>query len=608
MDEDVLSARSQQTGLGERIRRSLFAWSAIALLTVGLAVTGVALIPMYHHVESLLEQEIFAVMAGKTAMVEDFIQENREIALQFGARTSLRRTLKNMADGGNPAGNARHLLTESLMDAVSHEKGVDGAVVVSPEGRVLAHVGRIIPPTLFSGRQADAINADVEIRPIRSHGDAFLILRTPILDRQDRHVGDLVLINSFRRLRERLARRHDEGRAGQTFLGHLSDGTVFPLVETDESGGLALPSPQAWLPLLRKGAAGEQSIVRFDLLGGQLDVTAFTPIRGTDWVLCYRKSEADLMKDLRTTTERVLWTVAGVVAVAMLFLFLLARPLSGRLVLAAQDLEREIRERTEELARRNEQLAAYARQSHEQMEHLEQLNSELEAFTRAAAHDLRAPLNNMRMAAQLLASERSQGDDYDTAKALVRNIDRMNDLIVSLMDFARAGREALKPQTVNVSKEAAAIFDELREVDSTREVDIRIEEDIVVHADPHLLGVALRNLLQNAWKYTRDADNARIEVKRANEEGWFGFEVCDNGAGFDMMHVERLFQPFERLHGGEFEGTGIGLSTVKRIIDRHGGHIEAQGESGKGATFRIFLPPVDFNAEESAADEEEGTV
>lgn len=167
----------------------------------------------------------------------------------------------------------------------------------------------------------------------------------------------------------------------------------------------------------------------------------------------------------------------------------------------------------------------------------------------------------------------------------------MDRLIDDLLELSRTTTSVMAIDLCDVSAMAHELVHELRTSQPEREVDVVIEPGLQVHADAGLLRVALQNLLGNAWKYTSAQPRARIEVGTMPHDGRAAYFVRDNGAGFDMALAERLFEPFQRFHGAhEFEGTGIGLATVRRIIRRHGGEIWAEGQVNGGATFTFTLP------------------
>jgi signal transduction histidine kinase len=168
----------------------------------------------------------------------------------------------------------------------------------------------------------------------------------------------------------------------------------------------------------------------------------------------------------------------------------------------------------------------------------------------------------------------------------------MGRLIDDLLKLSRTSRSELRREQADLSEMARGIVAELRAAEPDRDVTIVVEEGMTAPGDRVLLGSVLQNLLSNAWKFTSKTPDARIEVRSGpQQDGQLTFRIRDNGAGFDMRHASRLFGAFERLHSSaEFEGTGIGLATVHRIVRRHGGDVRAEGEPGKGATFTITLP------------------
>ena len=169
-------------------------------------------------------------------------------------------------------------------------------------------------------------------------------------------------------------------------------------------------------------------------------------------------------------------------------------------------------------------------------------------------------------------------------------IARMNQLITSLLDFSCISRSDLNRETVHLTEMAKAIAADLQSDQTDRRATFTIAEEVWGYGDANLLRLALANLLGNAWKYTGKKETAVIEFGMTECEGRRAFFVRDNGAGFDMEQADKLFVAFQRLHSGkEFAGHGIGLATVQRIINRHGGRIWAEGEVGKGAKFFFTL-------------------
>jgi len=224
---------------------------------------------------------------------------------------------------------------------------------------------------------------------------------------------------------------------------------------------------------------------------------------------------------------------------------------------------------------------------------LEIANEELRSFSYSVSHDLRAPLRSIRGFSLALIEDygdKLEDEAMDYLLRINKAAERMFQLIDDLLQLSRIGQNELNWQEVNLSSIAYDIIEELKEKEPERKTDVIIEDGLIVKGDAHLLRIALENLLSNAWKFTKGRPEARIELKAIKKEGKTIYVVQDNGAGFDMQYAQKLFKPFQRLHGQEFEGTGVGLATVKRIINRLGGEIWAEGEVAKGAVFYFTLP------------------
>jgi PAS domain S-box-containing protein len=225
---------------------------------------------------------------------------------------------------------------------------------------------------------------------------------------------------------------------------------------------------------------------------------------------------------------------------------------------------------------------------------LDGANKELEAFAYSVSHDLRAPLRHISGFSNLLA-ERA-GDQLDDksrhyVEVISTSVRQMGILIDDLLQFSRTGRAELTIGPVDMDATLAEALEPLRRGTDGRDVEWTIGELPPVVADRALLRQVWANLVGNAVKYTRDRTPARIEIGAAGVDGEFVFYVRDNGVGFDMQYVHKLFGVFQRLHSdAEFEGTGIGLANVKRIVTRLGGAVWAEGEQGQGATFYFSLP------------------
>jgi PAS domain S-box-containing protein len=251
----------------------------------------------------------------------------------------------------------------------------------------------------------------------------------------------------------------------------------------------------------------------------------------------------------------------------------------------ANTLEQKVRDRTAELQR---------------------ANAELDSFSYSVSHDLRAPVRAIGGFSSLL-TEALQGaldpEQLDYLHRIAKSAAHMDSLIDGLLKLSRVGQQPIEQGIIDLSKESNSALEALRVAYPARRVECAIAPGILVKGDRALLRVLLDNLLGNAWKYTAMKDPARLTMRLGKlKVGTPAVVVEDNGVGFDMRYVGRLFQPFQRLHSAtEFEGSGIGLSIVKRIVERHGGFIEVQSSPGVGTTFSVSLSIV-ANSPESKVD------
>lgn len=238
------------------------------------------------------------------------------------------------------------------------------------------------------------------------------------------------------------------------------------------------------------------------------------------------------------------------------------------------------------------------------MDALERKNQELETFTYSVSHDLRAPVRALHGFSQMLLEE-FPDQLPPKAQAYVTKIResaiRMGNLVEALLQLSRLDRAQLNRKFVDISQLARAIAGELDQSDPERHVDFLTDEGLMTEADPHLIRAALENLMGNAWKFTGKEPHARIEVGASPGQTVTTYFVRDNGAGFDLARADKLFAPFQRMHSqSDFPGTGIGLATVRRIVERHGGRVWAESKVGQGATFWFTLRAASTGVEKSA--------
>ena len=227
------------------------------------------------------------------------------------------------------------------------------------------------------------------------------------------------------------------------------------------------------------------------------------------------------------------------------------------------------------------------------VEELRYANKELDAFSYSVSHDLRAPLRHIAGFSQIISDECTNKLSEECRDALDRmqtGVKKMDALINGLLGLSRINRQDLKIRKLDLSGLVEEVVEQLRQQSSDRQCEIIVQEGMVASGDPELLKIVLENLLGNAWKYTRDNKSARIEVGQYQEGNKTIYFITDNGIGFDDKYRDKLFKAFQRLHRTEeYEGLGIGLSTVSRIIRRHKGRTWAHGKENEGATFYFTL-------------------
>lgn len=251
-----------------------------------------------------------------------------------------------------------------------------------------------------------------------------------------------------------------------------------------------------------------------------------------------------------------------------------------------------------DITRRNQRIDEIRQLNNELRRHtieLEATNKELEAFSYSVSHDLRAPLRSIDGFSQALLEDYAAQLDQTGCEYLQRvraATQRMGTLIDDLLELSSVTRSELYPDTVDLSTLAESVIDELRRTQPMRHTEVAIQPGLRAKGDSRLLRIVLTNLLSNAWKFTEPRSVARIEFGScAGEAGVSGFFVRDNGVGFDMAYAHKLFGVFQRLHGAnQFPGTGIGLATVQRIVQRHGGRVWAEAAVEAGASFFFTLP------------------
>jgi two-component system, sensor histidine kinase and response regulator len=242
---------------------------------------------------------------------------------------------------------------------------------------------------------------------------------------------------------------------------------------------------------------------------------------------------------------------------------------------------------------RNDQLIEAQQQLEVMNENLQAANKELEAFSHTVSHDLRSPLNGIIGFAELLKSMYGEVLDDDAKTYLdnmIKSAFNMAQLIEDLLNFSKSGRAKISPEVFDLSEMVESVVNELRDITFKADYNVYIVKDIMARADPGLIRIVLNNLVSNALKYSQNKEKPEIHFGTIEKDGEKVLYLRDNGVGFDMNKADDLFRPFIRLHSNrEFHGTGVGLSTVKRIIEKHGGDIWFESAPGEGTCFYFTI-------------------
>jgi signal transduction histidine kinase len=400
-------------------------------------------------------------------------------------------------------------------------------------------------------------------------------------------------------------------RGGTRPYGYLTDrrGLVIahqakPIFVEDQTDFSSVPSVRAALAGIESAGQYLNPVEHEEELG------AYRPLSRFGWVAVYSVPVRVALGPAELLTR---WIVGGSAALAVLLglvaVFVarrVAEPI-GRLTIAAESIGTgDFRERLdirtgdeiEVLAAAFNRMAAALGETEGELrgraEELEAANRELEAFSYSVSHDLRAPLRAMDGFTRILVEEESGALSARGQRflGLVReNAGQMGHLVDDLLTFSRLGRQSIRKQLVDPAVLVRQVLEDLEPERNGRRVEIVMTELSACEGDPVLLKQVWANLLANALKFTRDREPARIEI--GSEEAGAGtvYSVRDNGVGFDMRYADKLFGVFQRLHRAEeYEGTGVGLAIVQRIVQRHGGRVWTEAEEGKGATFYFTIP------------------
>jgi signal transduction histidine kinase len=470
-----------------------------------------------------------------------------------------------------------------------------------------------------------------EVANTLSTGRLALLIRTPIRDEERRIVGVLGGVVDLENLSSVMG-KVPIGGGGRAFVLDAAGRMLFHPDRTV----VQERRDYAWIGLSSGGRPASPGTIRYEA-DGEPHIAGYAPVPNIGWTVVVEQPETEVLAPAQRSWHLALVGLAMSAVLALCTAIFLARTLArpvhelavaaralgagdvstslpaiapdaselGMLVEAFAAMREAVIRREEAVRRLNEELEQRVIERTAQLQAtnraLEAANKELEAFSYSVAHDLRSPLRAMNGYARILLEDYAPQCDADAQHYLQRMSDnalRMGQLIDNLLAFSHLSRQPFNAQPIVLADLVQQVVTDLQRENKDRQVEFSIGELPCCHADPALLTQVWVNLLGNALKFTRGRAVAHIEVGCQNLNGARVYMVRDNGVGFEMQYAHKLFGVFERLHRAEdFEGTGVGLALVQRIIQRHGGRIWAEAEVDQGATFFFTLAEAELPSE-----------
>ncbi len=605
------------------IKRKLLLFSLCVTLIPISVITVIYYTSARKEIKHQINHKMIAVAESKKLHIEAFLNEIKTRGLDFSSDGYIRSRLEKTVLESSHKQAAITELNRHLKDnKIPLDPNIAAITVLDSSGTVVASTVESIIGENFSDREEYVLIMDRKRNEVLTHPPHFseyldhnaVEVSAPITSMNSGEtIG--IIINAYNQeiINRITSNRKGMGDSGEVVVGLIEGNSIkymnalryvpegSPTLKIPLNEEVAKP-----MKLALEGLTG--TVIGLDYR--HIDViAAYNHISPVGWGLVAKidKTEAfQPLNALRNTAIILFGICSGVVTtVGIMFSLYTASPIN-RLKQASEIIAGGKYEHKVKVARKDE-IGALAdsfnamtgKLTHEIKEHkkteikLIETNKELEAFCYSVSHDLRAPLRGIDGFSRILVEEYAekidlQGKDY--LKRICAASQKMGTLINDLLDLSRITRGKMQFEHVELSTMVQKIASELHDMEPKRNVDFVITKGLCVNGDTNLLQVAMDNLLNNAWKFTGKHPHARIEFGVKQHNGNPVYFIRDDGVGFDISYSNKLFVAFQRLHSpGEFEGTGIGLATVQRIINRHGGRIWAEGEVGHGATFNFTL-------------------
>jgi len=605
------------------IKRKLLIFALCISLIPILVITILFYLSARGSVEKQINQKMIAVAESKALHIEAFLKTIRGRTIDFCSDGYIRDKLDII--------NQKVLLEQdAVVDLSSHLKNnkmpldpdIASITVLNTTGTVVASTIKSIIGNDFSNHEEFVHIVSKNKKEVFTHRPHFqqylnhstMEVAAPVTSMESgQTIG--IIINAYNQeiINDITSNREGMGNSGEIVIGLKEDGTIQFINTLKYTPGatttLKIPLNDEAAEPMRLALEGKYgTIIGHDYRDINV-IAAYRYIPSIGWGLVAKMDKAEAFGPL-TVLRNIAIVLGGVSSIAVIlvgisFSISTSRPIN-RLTAAAVKISNGNYDYSVEIDRHDE-IGALAvsfnsmtsKLTHEINEQekaearLTGLNKELEAFCYSVSHDLRAPLRGIEGFSRALEEDYAdkfdlQGKDY--LRRICTASHKMDNLITDLLDLSRITRSKMKHEKVDLSALVKSKALELQETEPERQVEFVIAEGDCTDGDTKLLKIAIDNLMDNAWKFTGKHSQARIEFGISLQDGESVYFISDDGVGFDMTYADKLFGAFQRLHSiTEFEGTGIGLATVNRIIQRHGGNIWAEGEIGQGAKFCFTL-------------------
>ncbi len=556
----------------------------------------------YGHAEAFLKQEklneLKVVADLKIKQIVDWRQERLGDADVIMKDSFFAARVKDWLEGRNRLAFNEEIL-HRLQGLMIYQ--YQNIVLLDPEGRVCLSVfEEKHSPTSHSqelARQAMQTRKVIfsDLYPVLDSQVIRLSILVPLLlsqGTQEMAVGAILMrVDPHQFLYPLIQSWPTPSQSGETVLLRREGNEVVILNELRNRKSTALtlryPLQAAKLPAAMAAGGQEGAVEGLDYRGVPV-VAVVGSVPDSPWYFVAKIDAAEIYAPLRQQFRMVLFFMIVLIAGAGISLTSIWSNQQARFYRRQHEMDRE---REEALKKLNEELEQRVK---ERTAQLEAANKELEAFSYSVAHDLKAPLRAIEGFSRILVDKDSANLDMEGLRRLniVRtNTKRMDNIINDLLAFSRLGQQQVRKSIIDLSVLTKRVFQQLLDQAPERDMQLTIKDIPPALGDPNLINQVMVNLLANAIKYTRPGKPTFIEVGGQTEGSETVYYVKDNGIGFDERYALKIFGVFERLHSAdEYEGTGIGLAIVKRIIERHGGRVWAEGKVNEGATFYFSLP------------------